>query len=228
MKTVEFDFNGHRATVIRPENPNGKWIWKTEFLYAFDAAEVKLTELGYTRVYYSVSNMYGSDRAIRLMHGFYRFIVKEYGLAEKCTLFGYSRGGLYAFNFALYYPEYVERIYLDAPVLDMRSWPPEGSREREEVYREYGLSPETIKTSGAHPVENFDEFFSHGVPLMLVLGDSDELVPPSENGFKMIEYCRSRGINIRTVVKPGCGHHPHSLADVAPIIEFVTGGKNEG
>ena len=51
MKTEYFNFNGHEATVILPEHPNGKWIWKTEFLDAFDKAEVELNEMGYTRVY---------------------------------------------------------------------------------------------------------------------------------------------------------------------------------
>ena len=220
--THSFDFLGRAATVILPDNPNGRWIWKTEFLYAFDDAESALTNLGYTRVYYSVSNMYGSYRAIRLMHEFYKFVTREYSLSERCVLFGFSRGALYAFNYLLFYPECVEKIYLDAPVLDMRSWPPEGSREREEVYREYGLSPETIGTFGGHPVENFDEFFSHGVPLMLVAGDADELVPLSENGGKLIKYCEDHGINIRVIIKSGCGHHPHSLSDVTPILDFVT------
>ena len=39
---IKFTFNGYEATVIRPENPNGKWVWKTEFLYAFDGAEREL------------------------------------------------------------------------------------------------------------------------------------------------------------------------------------------
>ena len=223
LTTINFEFNGHTATVIRPEKPNGKWLWKAEFFHDFDKAEEELSRLGYTRVYYSVSNMYGSYRAVRLMHGFYSFVTKEYGLDPKCCMIGYSRGGLYAFNFTLFYPECVERIYLDAPVLDMRSWPPEGSRERQEVYREYGLSAETIADFPGHPVENFPEFFSHGVPLLLVAGDSDEVVPLQENGGKMIEYCASHGIDARVIVKPGCGHHPHSLEDTSPIIEFVGG-----
>ena len=32
-EVFQFEFNGHVATVICPENPNGKWIWKTEFFY---------------------------------------------------------------------------------------------------------------------------------------------------------------------------------------------------
>jgi hypothetical protein len=106
-QTIELLFNNHKATIIRPENPNGKWIWKTEFLYAFDQAERALVEKGYTRVYYQVRNRYGGYPAIRLMKKFYDFITEEFALDKKCCLFGFSRGGLYAFNFALFYPECV-------------------------------------------------------------------------------------------------------------------------
>ena len=223
METLKFQFNGHEATVIRPEHPNGKWIWKTEFLYAFDAAERKLSEMGYTRVYYSVSDRYGSAAAVRKMHEFYRFAVTEYGLEEKCVLFGFSRGGLYAFNFALFYPEYVDKIYLDAPVLDMRSWPQKGSVEREQVYREYDLTEETLNRFQGHPIENLEEFFALKIPLLLVAGGEDEVVPFSENSGRMIDFCNDRGIEITVIVKPNCKHHPHSLDDVTPILRFVEG-----
>ena len=219
---IKFEFNGFEATVIRPENPNGKWIWKTEFLYAFDAAERSLLDLGYTRVYYQISDKYGSYHAVRLMHAFHKHVVDRFSLEDRCVLFGFSRGGLYAFNYALFYPEYVDKIYLDAPVLDMRTWPEEGSENREQVYREYSLTPETIKTFNGHPIENLGEFFSHGIPLLLVAGDADEIVPFEKNSLGMIEYCRDNGIDIAYVVKPGCKHHPHSLEDVGPIIKFVT------
>lgn len=122
-KITEYVFNGFTATIIMPENPNGKWIWKTEFLYAFDDAERALLNDGYTRVYYRISDMYGSYRAVRLMHDFHLDLLNRFPLCKKANLFGFSRGGLYAFNYALFYPEYVDKIYLDAPVLDLRSWP---------------------------------------------------------------------------------------------------------
>ena len=218
---IKFQFNGYEATVIRPENPNGKWVWKTEFLYAFDAAERELLSHGYTRVYYSIRDKYGSYHAVRLMHEFHKHVVKEFGLEEKCVLFGFSRGGLYAFNYALFYPECVDKIYLDAPVLDMRSWPPLGSENREQVYAEFNLTPETIESFKGHPVYNFAEFFSHGIPLLLVAGDADEIVPLEENAGKMIDYCQKNNIDITYYVKPGCKHHPHSLEDVTPIVDFV-------
>ena len=188
--THKFIFNGHEATVIRPEKPNGKWIWKTEFLTAFDKAEDALCDMGYTRVYYCISDMYGSYNAVRLMHTFYRHVIKEFDLDAKCALFGFSRGGLYAFNFALFYPEYVEKIYLDAPVLDMRTWPLKDSKHRDEVYFEYGLNDETIESFGGHPIENLKEFFSLNIPLLLVAGGADEVVPFDRNAGKMIYYCR--------------------------------------
>lgn len=126
--TFEYEFNGYKAVVIVPEKPNGKWIWKTEFLYAFDQAEKQLSKMGYTRVYYEISNMYGDYRAVRLMRRFYTHVIGKFNLEDKCTLFGFSRGGLYAFNYALYYPETVKKIYLDAPVLDLKTWPKKASR----------------------------------------------------------------------------------------------------
>ena len=218
---IKFQFNGYEATVIRPENPNGKWVWKTEFLYAFDGAERELLSHGYTRVYYAIRDKYGSYQAVRLMHEFHKHVVKEFDLEEKCVLFGFSRGGLYAFNYALFYPECVDKIYLDAPVLDMRSWPPRDSENREQVYAEFNLTPETIESFKGHPVHNFAEFFSHGIPLLLVAGDADEIVPLDENSEKMIEFCKSNNIDITYYVKPGCKHHPHSLEDVTPIVDFV-------
>lgn len=218
---IKFTFNGYEATVIRPEKPNGKWIWKTEFLYAFDGAERELLSRGYTRVYYAISNKYGSYHAVRLMHQFHKHVVKKFDLEDKCTLFGFSRGGLYAFNYALFYPECVNKIYLDAPVLDMRSWPSAGSENREQVYFEYDLTPESIEAFKGHPVENFPEFFSHAIPLLLVAGGADEIVEFSANSGKMIDYCRAHNVDITVFIKPDCKHHPHSLEDVSPIVEFV-------
>ena len=217
-----FEFNGYTGTVIIPENPNGKWIWKTEFLYAFDQAERALLEQGYTRVNYGISDKYGSYNAVRLMHKFYNYVVKEFNLDKKCSLFGFSRGGLYAFNFALFYPECVEKVYLDAPVLDMKSWPPKGSVEQGQAFEEYGLNADTLLTFKGNPIDNLDEFFSLGLPLLLIAGGADEVVAFEENSGKLIKYCQEKGIKITSIVKPEGLHHPHSLDDVTPIVDFIT------
>ena len=51
----KFTVNGYEATVIIPSEPNGEWLWKTEFFYAFDKAEKSLCEKGFLRAYFSIS-----------------------------------------------------------------------------------------------------------------------------------------------------------------------------
>ena len=115
----------------------------------------------------------------------------------------------------------VEKIYLDAPVLDMRTWPPKGSDLQQQVFFEYGLNEETLESFGGHPIENLKEFFDLGIPLLLVAGGADEVVPFEQNAGRVIDYCKQNNIKITSIVKPECKHHPHSLEDVSPIVNFV-------
>lgn len=222
MEKVErLQFNGYEAIVINPEKPNGKWIWKTEFLYAFDQAERALLQKGYTRVYYQISDKYGSPSAIKLMKKFHHFMVERFHLDEKCVLFGFSRGGLYAFNFAIAYPELVDKVYLDAPVLDLKTWTTKGSVEQGQMFLEYGLNEEALQTFKGNPIDKLKSFFDLSIPLLIVAGTQDEVVSFDKNAGKLIQYCKDKNIDIRAIVKEDCKHHPHSLEEVQPILEFV-------
>ncbi|MBQ7152618.1 MAG: alpha/beta hydrolase [Clostridia bacterium] len=222
MRKEEFVFNGHNATVILPDNPSGGWVWKTEFLYAFDQAERALTDKGYTRVYYQISDRFGSPAAVRLMRAFHKELLCRYSfLFPKPVLFGFSRGALYAFNYALYYPECVSSLYLDAPVLNLKSWPWPEPVETAKLFAEYNLCDRTFETFRDSPIDHLDEFFRNGLPILLVAGDSDRTVPFDDNGKIMADYYRENGRKIVLYLKKGCDHHPHSLEDVAPIVRFV-------
>ena len=222
VTTETFKFNGYNATVIRPASPNGKWIWKTEFLTAFDQAERALVEEGYTRVYYQISNKYGSPEAVNLMESFYHEVTERYGLDDKCILFGFSRGGLYAFNFALAHPECVDKMYLDAPVLDLKTWPTKSNNPSEfsGMLASYGLSEEEFASFKGSPVDKLEEFFALDIPLLIVAGDADATVPFESNAGRLIEYANANGYDITYIVEEGKDHHPHSLTDVTPIVEF--------
>ena len=222
MKEI-FELNGYTATVLIPEKPNGKWIWKTEFFDAFEDSELALYGMGYTRVYYQISDKFGSPEAVRLMRRFHKELLKRYAfLDERAILFGFSRGGLYAFNYALYYPEAVAKIYLDAPVLNLHSWPWEkGGVNQERFAKEYNQNEDTMKTFRGSPLDNMAEFAEYDIPLLIVCGDVDESVPLDRNSQVLYDYYKSIGKSFEFIVKKGCGHHPHSLTDVTPIIEFV-------
>ena len=46
-------------------------------------------------------------------------------------------------------------------------------------------------------------------------------MPCKENGANLAEYYQKNGGQIKVIVKPDCDHHPHSLEDPAPIVEYI-------
>ena len=222
MREEIFTLNGYTATVLIPENPNGKWIWKTEFFHEFEQAEVALFERGYTRVNFRISDKFGNHEAVRLMRKFHKELLKRYTfLDEKGILFGFSRGGLYAYNYALYYPESVSKIYLDAPVLNLRTWPWHKGVNHDLFCKAYNVNEETFESFRGSPVDTVAEFAEYDIPLLIVAGDRDETVPIEQNTYVFANYYKSIGKTFELIVKEGVGHHPHSLEDVKPIVEFI-------
>jgi pimeloyl-ACP methyl ester carboxylesterase len=59
------------------------------------------------------------------------------------------------------------------------------------------------------------------IPIIHVIGEEDTVVPPAENtNIAELQYTRLGG-TIQVIRKPGVGHHPHSLHDPAPLVEFI-------
>lgn len=81
------------------------YIWRTEFFGAFPSVDLAMLKEGYAIVYYRVSDMYGSPKAVVLMEAFQSFIQEKYALSARAVLFGFSRGGLYALHYGAKYPE---------------------------------------------------------------------------------------------------------------------------
>jgi pimeloyl-ACP methyl ester carboxylesterase len=59
------------------------------------------------------------------------------------------------------------------------------------------------------------------VPLLHIVGDADEVVPVAENTAILAARYHALGGSIEIISKPGVGHHPHSLVDPTPIVEFI-------
>jgi pimeloyl-ACP methyl ester carboxylesterase len=228
FRSENFVFEGKNCTVVFPENPvkGNKWIWRAEFLGAFDSVDIDMLASGYALAYVSVSDMYGDPGSVMMMKKFHGHMVLH-GFCEKTVLFGFSRGGLYACNFALAYPEAVAALYLDAPVLDIKSWPGGlgkgvgAQREFEECLSLYGLDRTSVLSFRGNPADRLDELLSLGIPVALVAGDSDRVVPYDENGALLESVYKKGGGDILCIVKPGCDHHPHSLSDPSPVSSFI-------
>jgi arylsulfatase A-like enzyme len=226
----DFTVGGRQAWLVRPkESATGQpWIWRTEFFGHEPQADLALLAKGYHVAYVDVQNLYGAPRAMEAMQAFHRVVTEEYGLSPRPVLEGFSRGGLFALNWAILHPELTSCLYLDAPVCDMRSWPAGwgkgkgSSGDWERCRKEYGLADDAAaRAFQGNPVDQAAALARARIPVLAVCGDADDVVPLDENAGLLRDRCAAAGWEIALLVKPGVGHHPHSLRDPGPIVEFV-------
>jgi pimeloyl-ACP methyl ester carboxylesterase len=222
---VDFEVAGRPCLLVAPKvaAAGRPWIWRTEFFGHEPQGDIALLKRGWHVAYLNAQNMYGAPKAITLMEAFHGELVKTHGLARRVVLEGFSRGGLYAFNFAVAHPTWVAALYLDAPVLDIRSWP--GSKRESKEWREclavYGLTEETVAAFKGGPLDNVAVVAKAGVPILSVCGAADSVVPMAQNTSMLEKKYRELGGMIEVIAKPGVDHHPHSLKDPAPIVDFL-------
>ena len=83
------------------------------------------------------------------------------------------------------------------------------------------MTEESFKNFRFSPIDNLEEFSRNNIPVLIVAGGSDSVVPYKDNCLKMVDFYKSKGLEIKFILKPECEHHPHSLDDVSPIIDFI-------
>jgi pimeloyl-ACP methyl ester carboxylesterase len=225
----EFLFEGHTARVVRPRVvAEGKpWIWRARFWEHEPQADIALLSRGFHVAFCDVSELYANAEAIGIWDRFYRKLTLA-GLCTRVAMEGLSRGGIYIYRWAAAYPGRIACIYADAPVLDIRSWPggkgkSKGNPEEwERLKRNFGIhSEEEARAFKGSPLDLADSLARCGFPMLHVCGDADDIVPIDENTDLFEQRVLAAGGSIRVIRKPGVGHHPHSLVDPAPIVDFV-------
>lgn len=224
FRRTDFTFMGREAIVVEPERAaDGRpWIWRPAFFGAFPSVDIDLLKRGFHVAYYDLTHLYGSQRSLQLGTQFYEAMCRQFRLSPKVTLEGFSRGGLFAFRWASANPQNVACIYVDAPVCNVFSWP--GTREPElwnGFLQEWGLTNEQAKQFSHNPVDELQPLAQAGIPIMAVCGGSDNVVPFDENMKIVAQRYREMGGLVEVIVKPDCGHHPHSLDNPSPVSDFV-------
>jgi lysophospholipase L1-like esterase/pimeloyl-ACP methyl ester carboxylesterase len=228
VRTFETDGRVCYLAIPKAPLPGNPWIWRTEFWGAFPSADLALLAKGYHVAYMDVSNMYGAPVALDHMDKFYDFLLATYHLNAKPVLEGFSRGGLFAFNWAARHPDRVAAIYGDAPVCDFKSWPAGKGKSQaaspadwQRLLKVYGMTEDQALAYKGNPLDNLAPLAAAKIPVLGVYGEADTDVPPDENILLLAQRYKALGGEIKLIPKPGVGHHPHSLSDPAPIVEFV-------
>lgn len=218
------------AAQCRVFSPHGTaagtpWILRARFFGHQPALDIALLERGFHLVYCDVSDLYGSPQAIERYSELHTILAAA-GFHRRAVLEGMSRGGLVILQWALAHPERVAAIYGDNPVVDIRSWPGGNSGKRSEpdwqrCLKAYGLSQSEADDLQPVTKERLRPLVDAGIPLMLVLGMKDEVVPVAENGGLLAERYASAGGEVEVWRKPSDGHHPHGLHPVDPLLRAI-------
>lgn len=224
---LEFEFQGRKAKLVCPvESCEGnKWLLKTEYFGAFPDFEIEMLKRGYHVAYVANKTRWHDESDDAMKEAFCEFLCQEFHLNEKCLPVGMSCGGMHAVYFAAKYPKRVAALYLDAPVLNLLSCPAgvgmAGDDMYEEFVRDTGMTKSDLINYRNHPIDNAETIITHKIPVFLVVGDSDTVVPYVENGKILYTYIKEQNGDVQQIIKQGCGHHPHGLDDNTPLIEFA-------
>ena len=221
-----FAYQDREAIVVCPKHAatGNPWIWRPAFFGAFASVDEELLRRGFHVAYYDLTHLYGSPRARKSGTDFYWNMVRMYGLSPKVTLEGFSRGGLFAYNWAADHPDKVACIYVDAPVCNVFSWPgrsPENAGLWKGLLEEWGLTDDQMNSFSGNPIDRLKPLADAGIPVICVCGDSDKVVPFSENSAIVRQRYTAMGAPFELILKPGVDHHPHSLSDPAPVVDFI-------
>lgn len=227
FRRIDFTFEGREAILVFPResNDNRNWLFKTEYFDAFAEFEVEMLKRGWHLAYIKNITRWCLDEDVDLKKRFATYLIKEYGLYEKCVPVGLSCGGMIAVKFSAKYPECVSGMYIDAPVMNLLSCPAGLGRAGDDMWQEFleatGMDMAKLISYSEHPIDKIAILLKNNIPVIMVYGDVDDVVPYEENGEMLEKYYRKNGGVIVTIGKEGCGHHPHGLLDNTPLIEFV-------
>ena len=220
----DFTLNGEHCIVVKPncEPAEGKpWLWRARFFGAFPNADLELLRRGWHIVHIRVDELYGSPESNRRFDLLYAFLTKL-GFSPRCAVAGFSRGGLDTVNWATKNPDKIACLDLDNPVCDFKSWPyRRATGEWKRCLAAWGFSEEEALAYPWNPVDNLAPLAEAKIPLLIVCADADEVVPPEENSLIVEQRYRALGGEVVMIHKPGMGHHPHSLENPVPIVEFL-------
>lgn len=220
----DFMLNGEQCILVKPncEPAAGKpWLWRARFFGAFPYADLELLRRGWHIAHIRVNELYGSPESNRRFDLLYAFLT-ELEFAPRCALAGFSRGGLDTVNWAVKNPDKIACLYLDNPVCDFKSWPyRRAGEEWRRCLAAWGFTEEEALAYPRNPVDNLAPLAKAKIPLLIVCSDADETVPPEENALIVEQRYRALGGEVVMIHKPGVGHHPHSLENPAPIVEFL-------
>ncbi len=226
---INFKLNSWGCKLVKPrrEVAGSPWVLRARFWGHQPQTDIALLERGFHIAYIDVANLFGGNEGLERWNTLYAFMTRI-GMSKKVVLEGMSRGGLILYNWAVENPEKVACVYADAPVLDGTSWPGGFGKSKKsltdwEAFKKiYNLdSYAAIVRFSDNPIHKIKEIAAAGFPMLHVCGEADNVVPIDENTKLFEQEIKNNGGDISVIYKENIGHHPHSLENPTPIVDFI-------
>ena len=232
-----FEVAGRPAFVMLPEpalrtRPQ-PWVFYAPTLPCCpDGAErwmhERFLEAGVAVAGVDVGEAYGSPGSHAAFEALYQEVRERFGFSGKPCLLGRSRGGLWVSSWAIAHPDRVAGIAGIYPVFDLRSYP--GLKNAAPAY---GLGVEEFSSRLAefNPITRSAALARSGIPIALVHGDVDTVVPLRQNSEALAQHYRDAGVEnlVKLVVLQGQGHNFfEGFFRCQPVVDFVVDRAKKG
>ena len=186
------------------------WILYAPTLAAYpDAAErwmhEQFTKAGVAVAGVDTGESYGSPTGVAAAEALHAEMVRR-GYSKQPALLGRSRGGLWASAWAIAHPDLTAGIGGIYPVYDWRTYP-----GLEKAAPAYGLPPAELAAKAAElcPIERIAVAAKAGVPVCIIHGDDDKVVPLEPNSLRLKQTYEAvgKGDLVNLIVAKGQGHN---------------------
>ena len=153
-----------------------------------------------------VGEAYGSPKGRAAFSALYKELTETRGFAPKPCMLGRSRGGLWVTSWAADHPDQVAGVAGIYPVFDFRTYP--GLDKAAPAY-ELTVDQLTARLTEFNPIDRVDALAKHRVPVFLIHGDEDKVVPLGPNSAELVSRYKAAGAEsaVTLVVAKGQGHN---------------------
>ena len=224
-----FEIESHKGVVYTaPQPAKGKpWLWYAPTLNGgvsivqrkmyFDA----WMQAGISIAGFDLGEVRGAPGSTEKFTLFYDEMVKR-GFSPKPILLGQSRGGMMTLAWAFRHPDKVRAWVGIYPVCNLTSWPLKSSKPQ--TLADFGMSEADLmaKIKEFNPIDNLQGLLTNKVPMFIVHGDTDVVVPYDDNSKLVKERYEAGGGSISVKIIPGEGHKVSpSFFECRELEEFV-------
>jgi len=232
-----FFVSGRPAFILRPAESKRQtpqpWIFYAPTLPAYPDIHEKwmheqFLNAGVAVAGIDVGEAYGSPKGRELFNALYRELTENRGFAKRPCLLGRSRGGLWVTSWAAANPAKVAGIAGIYPVFDFRTYP-----GLEKAAPAYDLTPQELEAQVTrhNPIEGAAVLAAHHVPVFIIHGDEDKVVPLKENSAELARRYQAAGAaeDVTLQVVKGQGHNFwEGFFRCQPLVDFAIARAQSG